>query len=75
MLPELFAILVDETGDERLTQLLRRYNTDTLPRKEMLLSIREFASREQFRQAIVLLAERHGREGERRALDFAEPVS
>ena len=63
MLPELFAMLVDITGNAHLTQLLQRYTADGLPRKEMLLSIREFASREQFRIALARLAERHGREG------------
>ena len=63
MLPELFAILVEETGDARLTQLLQRYRADALPRKEMLLSIRDFASLKQFRTALRRLSERHGREG------------
>ena len=69
MLPELFAVLVDETGDDRLTQLYCRFTMGDLPRKECLLSIRGLASREQFRNALVRIAERHGREGgEQRAM-------
>ena len=63
-LPELIAILLEETGDERLTQLLQRYRAALLPRKEMLLSIRDYASREQFRTALWRLAERNAREGD-----------
>ena len=63
MLPELFAVLVEETGNELLTQLLQRYTTGLLPRKEMLLSIRQFASQDQFRSALRRLAERQSREG------------
>lgn len=70
MLPELFATLVDETGgSDELTQLYRRYTMGEVPRKEMLLSIRSLASREQFRNALVRLAGRHGEEGgEQRAM-------
>ena len=64
MLPELIAILLEETGDERLTRALQRYSAALLPRKEMLISIRHYASRAQFRTALWRLAERHAREGD-----------
>lgn len=68
-LPELISILLEETGDERLTQLLRRYRAALLPRKEMLLSIRDYASRAQFRTALWRLAERNAREGDQELMD------
>ena len=68
-LPELIALLLEETGDERLTQLLQRYRAALLPRKEMLLSIRDYASREQFRTALWRLAERNAREGDQELMD------
>ena len=63
MLPELFAALLAETGDANLQALYEKYVDNTLTRKETLLSIHTYASREQFRQALQTLAERHAREG------------
>ena len=63
MLPELFACLISETGDSRLQTLYKNYVANLLSRKEALLSIHSFATREQFRQALHVVAERHGREG------------
>ena len=64
MLPELIGILLEETGDERLPQLLQRYRAALLPRKAALISIRDYASQAQFRKALWRLAERHAREGD-----------
>ena len=73
MLPELFACLISETGDSRLQKLYEQYNSNELTRKEALLSIHTFASRDQFRVALARLADRHGREGgEQRAVEYGE---
>ena len=71
MLPELFSALLDQTGDARLQTLYERYAGNMLSRKEALLSIHNFASREQFRVALLRVAERHGREGGEQRIIYA----
>ena len=74
MLPELFAALISETDDNRLQTLYEQYAAESLSRKDALLSIHKFASREQFRRALSSLAERHAREGgEQRAVYASAP--
>ncbi len=69
MLPELFALLIEETKDERLAILFSDYAEGRIFRKEMLLSVHRFASREQFRMALQRLAERNVQEGEQMGLN------
>ena len=71
MLPELFSALIAETGDSRLQDLYQQFCDDVLSRRETLLSIHKFASREQFRQALQNLAKRHEREGGEQRVVYA----
>ncbi len=68
MLPDLFALLVEETGDRRLMQVLQSHTAGKVMSakmcREMLLRSRDFASREQCRSALRRLAERHRRQAE-----------
>ena len=72
MLPELFSALLAETGDARLQALYTQYVESVLTRKQMLLSIHTYATREQFRTALKALAQRHHEEGgEQRVMSYA----
>ena len=63
MLPELFALLLSESGDVRLTQLYQQYVDNALSRRDTLLSVRNIASRDDFRRALGTLAAGYAREG------------
>ena len=79
MLPALFGLLAEETGYPKLT-LLRRLHGEvaqsSTARRQVLLSLRDYASREQVSSAMRRLAGLYGKHGpQRRVQGFPIPWS
>ena len=77
MLPTLFGLLAEETGHPKLT-LLRRLHAEvargSAAHRNVLLSLRDYASREQVSSAFRRLAGLYGKRG-RRVQGFPIPWS